>query len=218
MSGQAKSMASDLPGEIGLFPLEEALLLPGGRLPLHIFEPRYRNLVNDAMNAGHRLIGIIQPDGDPKKDGKLQKIGCVGRISSYTEISMDIYLIVLSGRCRFEVKKELSIRNGYRVAKVGWENYVRDDLENKRKAPVDRAEIKRHLKAYLENRGLDANWDIFSKVPDDELVTSLAMICPFSPKEKQDLLETKTKDNLTERLLSLLRIGAANLSVPPTLH
>lgn len=219
MGNNAGLDTGQLPERIGLFPLDGVLLLPGGRLPLQVYEPRYRNLVNDAMGTEQRLIGMIQPTQDAT-DNQLHKVGCAGRITSYTELSDEMYMIILTGCCRFRVEKELKQHHGYRIAKCDWSRFLGDvDSGTSKRTPIDRDMIKKHLKEYLDKKGLSADWEVFGKVPDDELVTALAMICPFTPNEKQHLLETKTQDKLTERLINLLRIGGANItSSTSTLH
>ena len=219
MSSSTGMIASELPDRIGLFPLDGGLLLPSGRLPLQVFESRYRNLINDVMSTSHRLVGIIQPADGVAGGKELHRFGCAGRVMSYTEVSDELYMIILTGSCRFKVVEELDKRNGYRVARTDWSMFV-DDLETSGSstASVDRDMLKKHLKDYLDKKGLAADWEVFGKVPDEELVTSLAMICPFTPKEKQGLLETRSKDKLTERLINLLRIGGANSPSTSTLH
>lgn len=220
MSGTGAMSFKDLPDRIGMFPLDDVLLLPGGRLPLQVFEPRYRNLVKDAMASEHKLVGMIQRAVDESEGSELHPVGCAGRIISYAEADPGLYMIVLAGCCRFKIASELGKRNGYRVARPDWSPF-RGDLETEgtKPVPVDRGMIKRHLKDYLEKQGLSADWEVFGKVPDHELVTSLAMVCPFTPNEKQRLLETSNKDMLKERLINLLRVGGAkNAQSSPTLH
>ena len=199
---------ADLPGEIPIFPLSGGLLLPGGRLPLNIFEPRYLAMVEDALGARGRLIGMIQPDPakpsrDDGEDEHLYPIGCAGRIVSFAEIDDGRYGIALLGVCRFGLAAEIDGRRGYRRARVEWKPYL-SDLAEGGEEEVDRKALIKNLRGYLERRGLSADWDAVGKADDAELITSLAMLCPFSDDEKQALLES---DRRAEMLLALLQIG-----------
>src|SRR5689334_6925314 len=116
---------SDLPQLIPVFPLDGALLLPGGELPLQIFEPRYLNMIDDAM-AGDRLIGMIQTKGGKRSNPILAAVGCVGRITSYNETSDGRYLITLTGVCRFEPGEELNLRTPYRQVRAKYARFEAD--------------------------------------------------------------------------------------------
>ena len=211
----------NLPKSLPIFPLNGALLLPHGKLPLQVFEPRYRKMVNDTLATNHRLLGIIQPAQQTDDNLGLQRIGCAGRIVSFTEQDDDIYLILLAGHCRFTIKRELKGKNGYRIVVPDWQDY-QDDLRSAETDTdfVNRNELKRHLKRYLSKKGMTANWEIFSSVPDTMLITSLAMLCPFDAPEKQALLETKPKAKLATKLISILRhlSSGKDKQVSPTVH
>lgn len=207
-TGYAKT--SDLPQLIPVFPLDGALLLPGGELPLRIFEPRYLNMVDDAM-GGDRLIGMVQTRaGGDRTRPNLAHIGCVGRIISYNETSDGTYLITLLGLCRFEIGEELNSRTPYRQVRADYTGFANDlldetdDLED-----FDRERFGRALKAYLNRRELDIDWDTAQSAPLDSLVTSLSMGLPFEPAEKQALLEAKDLASRCDALTALLEIDAA---------
>ena len=117
---------ADLPETIPVFPLAGALLFPRWSLPLNIFEPRYLNMIDDAM-SGSRLIGMIQPVGGDKQAPKLADVGCAGRITSYSETEDGRYLINLTGVCRFMLKHELEVSTPYRQVEAGWAAFA-DDL------------------------------------------------------------------------------------------
>ncbi|WP_420479077.1 LON peptidase substrate-binding domain-containing protein [Brevundimonas sp. FT23028] len=201
--------AADLPQVIPVFPLSGILLLPRGQLPLNIFEPRYLNMIDDAM-AGDRIIGMIQPSGGPTRLPGLSPIGCAGRITSFNETSDGRYLISLTGIARFRVAAELPVQTPYRQVRAAFDAWA-DDLV----APpageggLDRDGLLDALKAYLETRGLDIDWDTAETAPPEALVNSLAMALPFEPTEKQALLEASDLDSRAAVLTALMQIGAA---------
>ncbi len=198
--------AEDLPTSFAVFPLTGALLLPRGRLPLNIFEPRYLAMTEDALGAG-RMFGMIQPDPQrPRLETgpSLYRIGCLGRLSSFSE-DEDRFLITLTGLCRFAIREELSPHRGYRRVRATFHEFV-DDLEPPSSAGFDRAELLTALRGYFANRGFDANWDAIKQMDDEMLVITLAMVCPFEPAEKQALLEAPTHADRAATLLALLRI------------
>lgn len=200
----------DLPAEFPVFPLGGALLLPQGKLPLNIFEPRYLAMVEDALASG-RVIGMIQPD--PARPATpngpaLYRVGCLGRLSSFSETDDGRYLITLTGLLRFAISVELEQRRGYRRVRADLMTY-RDDLDpSLSHAPLDRDALVGALRAYFSARGYEANWDAINEMPDDALVVTLAMVCPFEPAEKQALLEAQSQSDRAETLLALLRMGS----------
>lgn len=191
-----------LPQSIPVFPLAGALLLPGGLLPLNIFEPRYVAMVEDAMK-GNRLIGMIQPKPQGMSCGTpyLQDMGCAGEILKCDATDDGRYLILLSGRSRFKVADEMTPLRGYRRVRAEWvgELEVPFSLDRKRLMPA--------LKHYLGSRGVDCDWSAAANCPDDKLLTTLAMICPFSPPEQQALLEAPDMAVRSEMLTTLLEIA-----------
>lgn len=200
--------AADLPQVIPVFPLEGVLLLPRGELPLQIFEPRYLNMIDDAM-AGDRVIGMIQArqGGDPSRPS-LEPVGCAGRITSYAETSDGRYLITLTGVCRFAVAEELSARTPYRQVRARYGAYE-SDLTDEAKAPgADRDRFGRALKRYLNHRDLDIDWNAAAQAPLEALVNSLSMGLPFGPAEKQALLEAADFGARFQVLTALLEIDA----------
>lgn len=206
----------DLPAEFPVFPLAGALLLPRGRLPLNIFEPRYLAMVEDSLGAG-RMFAMIQPDPQrPEGDTgpALYRIGCLGRLSSFSETDDGRYLITLNGLIRFTVAAELPMGRGYRRVRGDFSAY-RADLE----APpgptgVEREALLTALRGYFARRNFEANWDAVRRMDDAALVTTLAMICPFEPAEKQALLEAGTDADRAATLLALLQMGAAETDAP----
>ncbi|MBP6546877.1 MAG: LON peptidase substrate-binding domain-containing protein [Phenylobacterium sp.] len=199
----------DLPQVIPVFPLDGALLLPGGELPLRIFEPRYLNLVDDVM-AGDRMIGMVQTRaGGERTRPNLAHVGCAGRVTSFNETSDGTYLITLTGVCRFEAGEELAVKTPYRQVRTAFAPFFGDLAD----AEVDPDEFDRKrfavaLKKYLNRRELDIDWDTAETAPLETLVTSLAMGLPFEPLEKQALLEAPTLVERVDALTTLLEIDA----------
>jgi Lon protease-like protein len=200
----------DLPEEFPVFPLSGALLLPGGRLPLNIFEPRCLALVEDALAAG-RMFGMVQPDkrlarGDTGPG--LYRIGCLGRISSFDETDDGRYLINLTGLARFTIGEEVEMCRGYRRVRGAFSGFAADLHEAKAPLPFERGMLLAALRRYFARAGAEANWDAIAEMADGELVVSLAMACPFDAEEKQALLEARDEAERARALLALLEINA----------
>jgi len=199
----------DLPREFPIFPLGGALLLPHGRLPLNIFEPRYLALVDDSLAQG-RMFGMIQPNAHAPRAPQgpsLYQIGCLGRLSHFSETEDGRYLITLSGVSRFRVREELAIRRGYRRIIGDFAPFGADLQEPGEHESLDRPEFLAALKTYFRVHEIEANWDAIVKMPDTMLVTTLAMLCPFDDAEKQALLEAPTELDRAADLLALLRMS-----------
>ena len=197
----------ELPAALPVFPLPGVLLLPGGRLPLNIFEPRYLNMVRDAL-AGPRMIGMIQPSEEAADVGgaPLYRTGCAGRIVAFSETEDGRYLITLAGLIRFEVARELDPRGGYRRVVPDFAPY-RGDLEGD-PGGIDRMRLFEALRGYLEIAGIEGDWGVIEDTEDEVLVASLAMACPFEPREKQALLEARTLPERAETMTTILRMAA----------
>jgi uncharacterized protein len=199
----------DLPQVVPIFPLAGAIVLPRGQLPLNIFEPRYLNMVDDAM-AGDRIIGMVQPHGGSRTLPGLSAVGCAGRITGFAETSDGRYLITLTGVSRFRIAAELPVRTPYRQARADFGPYE-GDLSAPGEAPdFDRHAFLDALRGYLANRALDIDWDTAEGAPMEALVNSLSMALPFEPPEKQALLESPTLMDRAEALTALMRIAAAD--------
>lgn len=189
-----------LPDTIPVFPLYGVLLLPGGKLPLNIFEPRYIDMVNAAM-AGGRIIGMTQPVFASSLD--LQPVGCAGKITEFAETEDGRYLITLHGLCRYKISSEVESGAAYRQMKVNWKPYE-SDLTLSSTLGLDRDILKRKLGHYFDMEGLSCEWDRIEEATDTQIVTCLSMICPFAPEEKQALLEAETTKKRADLFLSLL--------------
>jgi Lon protease-like protein len=199
----------DLPSEFAVFPLSGALLLPRGKLPLNIFEPRYLAMVEDSLSNG-RMFGMIQPD----PQGDLYRVGCLGRVSSFSETDDGRLLITLTGLLRFSIADELEMRRGYRRVRGIFSPYLGDLAAERLPADIGRDKITAALRAYFALRNVDANWEAIRSLPDDALVITLAMACPFEPVEKQALLEAPDDAERAATLLALLEMGAAGPDSP----
>jgi uncharacterized protein len=203
-----------LPQILPIFPLTGVLLLPRGRLPLNIFEPRYLAMTRDAL-GGERLIGMIQPSapqddnrgrGDPNPP--LYPVGCAGRLTQFSEADDGRFLITLTGLSRFRIVEELPLLSGYRRVVADWRPFAAD------RAPAgapqfDRKRLIRGLQGFFAARRIAVDWAAIDKAPDEYLVTSLAMACPFAPNEKQALLEAADLDARAELLTALVEMAAA---------
>lgn len=196
----------DLPRVLPIFPLEGVLLLPGGRLPLNIFEPRYLAMFDDAL-AGQRLIGMIQPCEDSRetKTPKVYETGCVGRITSFTETDDGRYLVTLCGLIRFDVVRELPSTGSYRVVEPDYARFTGDLQEDRSK--IDRDRLMQVLSAYFEANAIEGDWEAIEQTGDERLVTSLAMICPLGAPEKQVLLESMTLTERAEALTAIMEMA-----------
>lgn len=201
--------AKDLPATAPVFPLSGALLLPGGRLPLNVFEPRYLAMVDDAI-AGKRLIGMIQPalDGSLRDDGEpeLCSVGCLGRIVSLAESGDGRYLIALEGICRFRVIAEEAARKPYRQGRIA--PFLADLVEDQG-AEVDRAGLLKALRDFLEVNELKADWNNINNADNATLVNSLSMMSPYGPAEKQALLEAPDLKTRAETLIAVTEMALA---------
>ncbi len=199
----------DLPERIPVFPLPGALLLPHGRLPLNIFEPRYLNLTADALGQG-RMMGMVQPvhaEPDPVSDtAELYRTGCLGRITSFAETDDGRFLITLTGVSRFRIVDELESVRGYRRVAARYDAFAHD-LQEDTGATADRQRLLDAVRAYFQVQGIDTDWAAIKEAPDGALVTSLAMTCPFEPREKQALLECPGLIERTEFLTTLMEMA-----------
>ncbi|HUC10715.1 MAG TPA: LON peptidase substrate-binding domain-containing protein [Stellaceae bacterium] len=191
-----------------IFPLAGVLLLPRGRLPLNIFEPRYLAMTRDAL-AGDRLIGMVQPS-DPNQpmsgNPPVYPTGCAGRITSFSETEDGRYLITLTGLCRFRIHEELPPVSGYRRVVPRWDEFA-NDLRNVREPGFDRERLMRGLRAYFDKHQIKAEWDAIGSVPGERLVTSIAMVCPFEPSEKQALLEASDLEERAKLLTAIVEMA-----------
>ena len=198
---------ADLPTRLAIFPLSGVLLLPRGRLPLNIFEPRYLAMTRHALANG-QMIGMIQPqdgvgnEGDPP----LCRTGCMGRIIEFRETDDGRYLITLKGCARFDVTAEPRREALFRTIVPDWRRYESDIQEPEPELERDR--LIASLKPYFMRRGIDADFAAIGSAPAARLITSLAMLCPFAPREKQALLEAGDATARGKMLVALIEMAA----------
>jgi Lon protease-like protein len=209
-----------LPESFPVFPLIGALLLPRGRLPLNIFEPRYIAMIEDALASG-RVFGMIQPDPSrrPTANGPaLYHVGCLGRIVFFAETDDCRFLITLAGVIRFRVAEEIEMRRGYRRVRADFTPYWADLDEHKASLALPRDQLLQKACAYLAAHGFKMEKEAIRALPDVELVASLAMACPFTPAEKQALLQAPTLAQRAEALLALFEIDRHARLAPSAKH
>lgn len=200
--------AADLPSTIPVFPLPGALLLPRSQLPLNVFEPRYLAMLDDALKTTHRLIGMIQPRNSQDPDiVHLHRIGCAGRLTSFSESGDRRYMITLTGVSRYRIEKEVEGFAPYRRCEVGWSEFDRDLGNAERDESFDREKFMDLLGRYFKLQGLKTDWGNMRKAEDELLINSLSMLCPFEPEDKQALLEAPKLADRRETLVTLIEFA-----------
>lgn len=192
------------PGELPLFPIRGCILPPGEHLPLNVFEPRYLNMIDDAMN-GDRHIGMVQPcEGGTKEVPALERIGTAGRIVSHSETEDGRYLIVLEGTMRFRMIEELNSQTPYRMARADYRGFEHDMMPAALDAMGDKAGFLSVMRDFFELTGIEADWDSIESAPMTAIVDKVAMVAPFDPGAKQSLLEAKTRAKRAERMTAFM--------------
>ncbi|WP_371155637.1 LON peptidase substrate-binding domain-containing protein [Jannaschia sp. 2305UL9-9] len=199
---------NDLPATIPVFPLPGALLLPRARLPLHIFEPRYLQMIDDTLKTEHRMIGMVQPRAQPGKDGRtLQSIGCAGRITQLSETEDRRYMITLAGISRYRITREVTGFLPYVSADVSWDGFERDLGKPELDTGFDRPAFLDLLHRYFESQDLSTDWDSLKDADEELLLNSLSMLCPFDTEEKQALLEAPSLTTRRETVVTLMEFA-----------
>ena len=202
--------ASDFPAVVPVFPLAGALLLPGNRLPLNIFEPRYLEMIDIAVGSG-RLIGMIQPDlhGRMRDDDEpeLCQVGCLARLTSFSETGDGRYVIALDGVCRFRVVSEVDGKAPFRRCKIT--PFLADLDDDPSAEQVNRTGLLKTLRNFLEANELQADWDGIARAGNASLVNALSMMSPYGPAEKQALLEAPDLKVRAETLIAITEMALA---------
>jgi len=198
----------DLPPVIPIFPLAGALLLPRGRLPLNIFEPRYLAMFDQALRTS-RVVGMIQPCGGDALKPSVFPIGCLGRLTSWSETGDGRFLVTLTGMARFRVANELDAATPYRQVEACYKRFPHDMEDGAEDGAVDRERLAASLKCYLTQNKIEADWHSIERAPAEVLINSLAMICPFDVAEKQGLLEAPTLCERARMLTALIEMATA---------
>ncbi len=194
---------NQLPDTLPVFPLPGAIVLPGSELPLNIFEPRYLNMVSDALSS-HRMIGMIQPDPDKKGTSGLCHTGCAGRITQYRETDDGRIEMVLTGVCRFDLGEELLTTRGYRLVIPQWSRFSNDYTDHTGKLDSMHGVLMKTLKAYLQSKDLDVNWAMLERLSTMRLLSSMSMALPLSEADKQVLLETTQPEERLNTFIAIL--------------
>lgn len=208
MSAFGYRKPSDLPSTIPVFPLPGAILFPRSHLPLNIFEPRYLNMIDDALSS-ERVIGMIQPADALNGEGALSDVGTLGRITSFAETDDGRYLITLTGVCRYRVAQEMRTRTPYRQALVDYSAFESDLHQPPRRVKIDREKLRNALRRYVDTHGYQADWSAVDGAPSEALVNAVSTLCPFDPPAKQALLEAETLPERCAALIALLEMDAA---------
>ena len=211
-------MSAARPLRLPIFPLAGALLFPRAQLPLHIFEPRYRAMVEDAIDGGGR-IGMIQPQS-PEDDGApLYAVGCIGEIVNVEELDDGRFNIVLEGTTRFRLIREAALDTPYRNADVDAAAF--DDSEPEPLSLSQRAEVESEARRLGDALGLVVDWDAVGRLHDEMLVNAIAQVAPFDLGAKQALLEAPSLDeraDLLAQLMQFQRAAIAGAEMQPTLQ
>lgn len=214
-----------LPMRIPIFPLPSALLLPGGQLPLNIFEPRYLAMVTHALATPTRLIGMVQPldhhaggdianddianDNIANDDGAdaagLFETGCAGRLSFFQESDDGRFVIALNGVCRFHRLRQELDPNGFLVADVDWQPFANDLRVDV--SALDRDPLIKVMKRYFDMKGFETDWTQIENSDNHQLLATLSMICPFEVAEKQALLEADSMAKRADLLIAIMEMA-----------
>ncbi|SEP99743.1 LON peptidase substrate-binding domain-containing protein [Thalassovita taeanensis] len=198
----------DLPDIIAVFPLPGALLLPRSRLPLHVFEPRYLTMLEDALKTPSRLIGMVQPCFHPGSAcSGLHQIGCAGRVTQFSETEDGRYMVTLTGISRFRIVAEVEGFCPYRRCEVSWSGFEQDRAAEDQDRGFDRAGFMKLLTRYFHAREFETDWDSLTDADDELLINSLSMLLDFDPEDKQALLEAPCLSTRRETLVTLIEFA-----------
>jgi Lon protease-like protein len=209
--------AEEIPRTVPVFPLSGALLLPGGQMPLNIFEPRYLAMVDDAL-CGERVIAMVQPKYACQKGAasprpasdeqpELCELGCLGRLTAFQESGDGRYMINLSGICRYRIIREVEGCSGYRRCEI--EVFSGELTRIDDGSSVDRDALLRTFRKYLKANEMETDWNSIRQASNETLVTALCMMSPYGPAEKQALLEASDLCTRAETLIAITEIALA---------
>jgi len=199
-----------IPNKIPIFPLSNFIIFPETTVPLNIFEPRYIEMIDDAMK-GSKVIGVIQPKKSNNTTPELHNVGCVGKITSFNETEDGRYLIVINGLSRFKIISEIKNKKSYRECEVSFNEFQSDLITKKEKINFsDLNLIFNDLKKIFEKKGYMINWNELQKQSLNHTINTLSMASPFSLEEKQVLLETQNLNLRKTKLEEILKTYAAD--------
>jgi len=181
---------NNLPNNIAVFPLSDAVFFPNTVLPLNIFEDRYIKLINACMKR-ERMFGMIQPKNKMSKNPEVYQVGCLGKITSFNETRDKRFIINLSGIIRFRIKKEINNEKLYREFNVDYSDFLEDLKSNTiENVHCDKNYLLKKIKIFFEKINYSISFNELEKLNIDELISTICMISPFAKEEKQKLIET----------------------------
>lgn len=199
--------SADLPQTLPLFPLPGALLLPRATLPLHIFEPRYLQMIEDCLKTRHRLIGMILPRQYDDEAMELAQVGCAGRLTGFSETEDGRYMITLTGVSRFRLTGEREGFAPYVMGEVDWAPFHTDLGAQEHDADLDRTAFLNLLGRFFDQEEMETDWDALRDAEDELLINSLSMLMPLDPEDKQALLEAPDLATRRETLVTLIEFA-----------
>ena len=209
---------NNFPNKIPIFPLSEAIFFPKTILPLNIFEDRYIQLVNDCMKE-NRMFGMVQPKTKTGELPEVYDIGCLGKIVSFNETNDKRFIISLSGLIRFRIKKELEKEKLYRNFEVDYSEFLTDLQEKNNKIiNYDKKNLLNKIKIYFQKFNYPIDYNELAKLNVDQLVSTIAMISPFSVEEKQKLIETVTIEDKVKILEKIIGFNLLNFQENKTIQ
>lgn len=203
---------------VPVFPLAGALLFPGGQLPLHIFEPRYREMVRDAL-AGERLIAMVQPR-DSREPPGLFRVGCLGRIGACEELADGRFNLVLDGIGRFRIAREPEVATAYRQVEIDRSEFSDEEVEVAL-GIAQRAELEREARSYADSLGYLVDWEAVGRLDDEMLVNGISQVAPLDVRSKQALLEAPgiaERADLLVQFMQFQRLAPGGADGPETLQ
>lgn len=193
-----------LPNTLAIFPIDNLILFPGGQTPLHVFEPKYINLIQDTLAVKDRLMGLCMPKNSYiNKEKLLHPVGCAGRVTSFEETPDGRFIITVTGYCRFRIKDEITSMRGYRKFSVDWDEF-QSDLNILPNPEIERELLIDKLKEYSKILQIEMDWSVLTQMPSFNIVTFFAMTLPLSSESKQKLLETITIEDRTSLLIDII--------------
>jgi len=211
-------MIGSKPARVPLFPLAGAILFPRAQLPLHVFEERYRAMVEDAM-AGSGRIAMIQPTDEDQEGAGLYRVGCVGELVGVEELDDGRFNIMLMGSNRFRLIAEADVQTLYRQADVDLAAF--DDEEPPPLSSIQRADVEREARRFGDALGLAVDWEAVGRLDDEMLVNAIAQVAPFDTGAKQALLEEPTlagRADLVVQLMQFQRLAPGGADMGQTLQ
>lgn len=207
MSFISNNVEELLPTKLPLLPLYGAVLLPRTQLPIPILEEEYLSLVSDCIK-GNLMVGVVQPMISGEKDDiQLFSAGSLAKILEVNEVEEHQLVVTLGGVCRFDLTRELPKKNGYRMGEITYDRY-HSDFAQEIDFIFDRQRLIIALEKYFKNLDIEPDWKEISKISNERLITSLAMACPFAPREKQALLESPSLKSQSEVITTLIEFAA----------